>query len=151
ALFAVSGFLAQGRSERASGPILWSTAAVFAPVAILIALYYRIAGFDRSVPFAAVALLLAVLFAYATEALGQREPRPGMAAAGAILATGAVAALALSLTMTLEKGWLTIGLALMVPGIAWVSEKRPLPALRWLAAAILGLVLARITWQPLIV
>jgi uncharacterized membrane protein len=151
ALFAIPGFLAQGRSERPIGPMLWSASAVFTPIAILIALYYRIAGFDRSIPFAGVALLLAVLFAYATEALSKREPRPGMAASEAIFATGTVAALALALTMTLEKGWLTIGLALMVPGIAWVSEKRPLPALRWLAAAILVLVLGRIAWQPLIV
>jgi uncharacterized membrane protein len=150
-MFMVPGFLAQGRSEQANVPILWSASAVFAPIAILVALYFRIAGFDRSVPFAGVALLLAVLFASATEALGKREPRPGMAAAGAIFATGAVAALALALTMTLEKGWLTIGLALMVPGIAWVSDKRPFPALRWLAAAILALVLVRIAWQPLIV
>jgi len=38
--------LAQGRSERSIGPTLWSAAAVFAPLAILVALYYRIAGFD---------------------------------------------------------------------------------------------------------
>ena len=31
---------------------------------------------------------------------------------------------------------LTVALALMVPGIAWVAEKRPWPALRWLAAAV---------------
>jgi uncharacterized membrane protein len=74
-----------------------------------------------------------------------------MAASGAVFAVGAVAALALALTMTLERGWLTIALALMVPGIAWVSHKRPFPALRWLAAAALVLVLARIAWRPLIV
>ena len=70
----------------------------------------------------------------ATEALNRRAPRPGLAASGAIFATGAVAALALALTMALDKGWLTVALALMVPGIAWIAEKRPLPALRWLAA-----------------
>src|SRR5262249_36922596 len=149
--FGVVGHLAQGRSEKAIAPIMWATSAVFAPLAILVALYYRIAGFDRSIPFAGVALLLAVLFAFATEALGKREPRPGLAAAGAIFATGAVAALALALTMMLEKGWLTLGLALMVPGIAYVQDKRPLPALRWLAAVILALVMVRIAWEPRIV
>jgi len=39
----------------------------------------------------------------------------------------------------------------MVPGIAWVAEKRPLPALRVLAAAIGVLVLVRIGWEPRIV
>ena len=150
-LFGGAGYLAQGRSERAIVPVLWSAAAVFAPIAILAALYYRIAGFEPSIPFAAAALLLSALYAFATETLDKRAPRPGLAAAGAIFATGAVAALALALTLALERGWLTVALALMVPGIAWVSDKRPLPALRVLAAVIAVLVLARIGWEPRIV
>jgi uncharacterized membrane protein len=150
-LFTLSGFFAQGRSDMALAPMLWSASAAFAPLAILAALYYRIAAFDRSIPFATLALLLAAAAAYATEALNRRPPRPGLAASGAIFACGSVAALALALTMALEKGWLTIGLALMAPGIAWVSQKRPLPALRWLAAAIAALVLVRIGHEPRIV
>ncbi len=150
-LFAGTGFLAQGRCEHPLAAKLWSAAAVFVPVAILAALYYRIAGFDRSIPFASVALLLAALAAAATEALNRRAPRPGLAASGAIFATGAVAALALALTMALDKGWLTVALALMVPGIAWIAERRPLPALRWLAAVTTALVLARFAREPRIV
>jgi uncharacterized membrane protein len=150
-LFGGAGYLAQGRSERAIVPMLWSVAAVFTPIALLAALYFRIAGFEPSIPFAAAALLLGALYALATEALDKRAPRPGSAAASAIFATGAVAALALALTLALERGWLTVALALMVPGIAWVSEKRPLPALRVLAAVIGVLVLARIGWEPRIV
>jgi uncharacterized membrane protein len=55
------------------------------------------------------------------------------------------------LTLTMEKGWLTVALALMVPGIAWVERQRPLPALRWTAAVVIALVLARIGWDPRIV
>jgi uncharacterized membrane protein len=98
-----------------------------------------------------VALLLAALFALATEALTRRETRPGNAAAQAIFATGAVAALALAITLALEKGWLTVSLALMVPGIAWILLARPLPMLRWLAATMVVLVLVRIAWEPRIV
>ena len=151
AMFGISGFLAQGRSTRALPPILWAACAVVLPLAMLIALYYRIAEFDRSLPFAALALLLAALFGVATETLVQRAPRPGLPAAGAIFATGTLAALALALTFALEKGWLTIALALMAPAAAWVSEKRPLPALRWLAAAMVMLTLARIGYEPRIV
>ena len=68
-----------------------------------------------------------------------------------MFATGAIAALALAFTFAMEKGWLTVGLALMVPGIAYVADKRPLPVLRWLAAAIGLIVLARIAWEPRIV
>ncbi len=119
---------------------------------ILIALYYRIAGFERSIPFAGLALLLAALFGWATELLGKREPRPGLAASGALYATGTVAALALALTFALEKGWLTVALALMVPGIAWIAERAARcrccagspPRLRcWC--------MARVGWEPRIV
>jgi uncharacterized membrane protein len=151
ALFGVSGYAAQGRSENPLVGLLWSAAAVVTPIAILIVLYLRVAEFDRSIPFAGLALLFAALFGYATELLSNRPPRPGLATAAAIFAAGAVAALALALTFALDKGWLTVGLALMVPGIAWVSERRPLPALRYLAAAVIVLVLLRVGYEPRIV
>ncbi len=148
ALFAASGFLAQGRSVKPLTPIIWAATAAAAPLAILIALYYRIYVFDRSLPFAALALLIAALFAVATELITKREPRPGSASAAAIFATGSIAALALALTFALEKGWLTVALALMVPGTAWIAEKRPLPWLRWLCGILVALVMARIAWEP---
>jgi uncharacterized membrane protein len=147
ALFGGAGFLAQGRSVRPLAPILWAASAVFTPLAILAALFYRIARFEPSIPFAMIGLALAALFAFATEKLDRRGPRPGLAAAGALFATGAVAALALALTMALEKGWLTIGLALMVPGVAWVAQQRPWPVLRALTAVVGVLVLVRIAWR----
>jgi uncharacterized membrane protein len=150
-LFAGAGFLAQGRSELATVPILWSASGLFTPLAILVALYYRVAHFDQSIPFAGIGLLLAALAAGATEALNRRASRPGLAASTAIFAVGSIAALALALTMALDKGWLTIALALMVPGIAYVAEKRPLPALRGLAAVVTGLVLWRVAREPRIV
>jgi uncharacterized membrane protein len=151
ALFAGAGFLAQGRHERASVPLVWSATGVLAPFAILVALYYGIAGLERSIPFAGLALLLAAWFAVAAEQLTRRPARPGVASAVALHAAGSAAALALALAFALEKGWLTVGLALMAPGIAWVAEKRPLPLLRWMAAAAAMLVLARILWEPRIV
>jgi uncharacterized membrane protein len=151
ALFGGSGYAAQGRSENPLVALLWSATAIVTPIAILIVLYLRVAEFDRSIPFAGLALLTAALFGYATELLSNRAPRPGLTTAAAIFAAGAVAALALALTFVLEKGWLTVGLALMVPGIAWVSERRPLPALRYLAAAVIVLVLLRVAYEPRIV
>src|SRR4029077_9754945 len=149
-LFGIAGFLAQGRSSRALAPMLWSAAAVFAPLAMLVALYYRIAQLDRSLPFAALALLVAAIFALATEALVKREPRPGLMAASAMFATGTLAALALALTFALEKGWLTIARSLTVPGAAWIAEQRPVPWLRWLAAIMVAVVTARVAYQPTI-
>ena len=151
ALFGVSGFAAQGRSENPQIPLIWSATAVITPIAILLALYARIANYDRSIPFAGLALLLAALYAYATDLLSKREPRPGSAGSTAIFAAGAVASLALTLTFALEKGWLTVGLALMVLGIAWIAEQRPLPGLRYFAAAVVALVLLRVGYEPRIV
>ncbi|HEY0440502.1 MAG TPA: DUF2339 domain-containing protein, partial [Xanthobacteraceae bacterium] len=151
ALFGVSGFLAQGRYARALVPMLWAVSALVAPIAILVALYYRVAGFERSIPFAALALLLAALYATATELLSKREPRPGQAAAEALFAVGAIAGLALALTFALEQGWLTVALALMAPGIAMIAQKRPLPMLRWMVAGAAALVCARVVYEPQIV
>src|SRR5262249_7460597 len=89
--------------------------------------------------------------ALATDALSGRSGEPSSEAASAIFATGSIASLALALSLGLEKGWLTVALALMVPGIAWVAEQRPLPALRLLAAAGTFGALGRIAWDPRIV
>jgi len=148
AIFGGSGFLAQGRASRPLIPMLWAATAAALPLALMIALYYRIAALDRSLPFAALALLLAALYGVATEALTRREQQPGVMEASAMFATSTLAALALALTFALERGWLTIALALMVPGIAWVARERPLPWLRWLAAIMVGVVALRVFHDP---
>lgn len=149
--FGIAGFLAQGRSNSAIIPVVWSAAGVATPIAILVALYARIAHLDRSVPFAILAVLLAAAFGAATEALTRRDARPGTMISTALFATGTLGALALALTFALEKGWLTIALALMSLGTAWISLQRPIPFLRWLAAIFAGLVTARIAYDPRIV
>ncbi|WP_316229181.1 DUF2339 domain-containing protein [Bradyrhizobium sp. SZCCHNR1070] len=149
--FGATGLLAQGRSRHAIVPIIWSGAGVFTPAALLVALYARIAHLDRSIPFAILAVLLAAAFAVATEALSRREPRPGLNVSVALFATGALGALALALTFALEKGWLTIALALMSLGTAWIATQRPIPFLRTLSAVFAGLVLLRIGYEPRIV
>ncbi len=146
--FGGAGFLAQGRSVGATVPVVWSAAAVFTPLALLIALYARIAHLDSSIPFAILAVVLAAAFAAATETLSRRESRPGLPVSIALFATGALAALALALTFALEKGWLTIALALMSMGTAWISMQRPIPFLRGLSAILAGIVVLRIGYEP---
>jgi len=111
--FGAAGFLAQGRSVAAIIPVIWSAAAVFTPLALLIALYARIAHLDRSIPFAILAVVLAAAYGAATETLTRRDSRPGLAISTALFATGTLGAPALAFTFALEKGWLTIALALM--------------------------------------
>jgi len=149
--FGAVGFLAQGRFASAIIPVVWSAAAVFTPLTLLIALYARIAHLDRSIPFAILAVVLAAAYGAATEILNRRDRRPGLAISIALFATGALGALALALTFALEKGWLTIALALMSMGTAWISMQRPIPFLRSLAAVLAGIVVLRIGYEPRIV
>jgi uncharacterized membrane protein len=131
--------------------VVWSAAAVFTPLALLIALYARIAHLDRSIPFAILAVVLAAAYGAATEILNRRDNRPGLPISTALFATGTLGALALALTFALEKGWLTIALALMSMGTAWISMQRPIPFLRSLAAILAGIVVLRIGYEPRIV
>jgi uncharacterized membrane protein len=146
--FGVAGFMAQARFGAARITVVWAATAVFVPLALLIALYARIAHLDRSIPFAILAVILAAAFAAATENLARRDDRPGVVIATALFATGTLGALALALTFALEKGWLTIALALMSAGTAWISLQRPIPFLRALAAALAGIVVLRIGYEP---
>ncbi|MBR1157749.1 DUF2339 domain-containing protein [Bradyrhizobium elkanii] len=148
AAFGIAGFLAQFRFATTKVTVTWAAAAVFTPVALLVALYARIAHLDRSIPFAIVAVLLAAAYAAATEALTRRGERPELSPSIALSATGALASLALALTFALDKGWLTIALALVSMGTAWLSVQRPIPFLRWLAAILAGIVVLRVGYQP---
>src|SRR5205807_3512193 len=149
--FGAAGFLAQGRFDSAKITVSWAASGVFTPLALLIALYARIAHLDRSIPFAILAVILAAAYGAATEALARRHSRPGLPISTALFATGTLSALALALTFALEKGWLTIALALMSLGTAWISMQRPIPFLRWLAAIFAAIVAARIAYDPRIV
>jgi len=66
----------------------------------------------------------------------------------ALFASGTLGALALALTFALERGWLTIALALMSMGTAWISMQRPIPFLRSLAAILAAIVVLRIGYEP---
>ena len=151
ALFGGAGYLAQGRSERPIVPVLWSAAAVFADRHSRRALlsHRRVRALDPVRGGGAAAER--ALCARGPRRWTSGAPRPGLAGASALFATGAVAALRARADLGAGEGWLTVALALMVPGIAWVADRRPLPALRVLPPSIGVLVLARIGWEPRIV
>lgn len=146
--FGLGSVAMQGRAASAAVSVLWSISGTATPIVILIALYARVAMLDRSIPFAIIALALSAAFAFAAEWLLKRDSRPGLPTAIAFYVTGSLAALALALTFALEKGWLTVALALMAPAAAWVSLRRPVPVLRWLAAILAIIVTARLAWEP---
>ena len=124
--------------------MLWAACAVLTPILILIALYYSLTVLRALDPVRHPGAGARRAFAFAALRLSQREERPGIREASAIFATGAVAALALALTFALEKGWLTVALALMVPGIALISNRSRCRCCASSAALLILLVMGRI-------
>jgi uncharacterized membrane protein len=153
ATFTVLGFLIARRAtpaaDHASGAL--ALAGTLGPVLILVAAWLRVEGFERSNPFAFAGLFLSVLFGYATVALARRETADRQALSVAVYATGAIVALGAGLAIGLERGALTIALALIVPALAYVHRLRPIPTLRPLAALAGLAVLARVLYDPRIV
>jgi uncharacterized membrane protein len=138
------------RQAEARTVLVLAATAVIMPLAILAIVYGKLEGFVISPRFAALAMVLAASLGATTEAAHRLRSghRPGLAGASAIYAIGALAALAFALTLLLERAWLTLALAALVAGIAWVYTLRPLPQLR-MVAAIAGIgVLIRVLWDP---
>lgn len=143
----VLGFFGARRPGKGLFSLAWAAAGSLGAILMLVAAYDRLTDLERSLPFAALALGLALLLSFAAERSSQ--VRPGGAAAAAF-ATGGVVSLALALAFALEKGWLTVGLALAALAVAWVSTVRPLYGLRQLSAGLGLIVLAHVGWDPTI-
>lgn len=145
-MLGIAGFGVLGSASRA----VLAVVGAFTPLAILGVVYLRIAEFDVSVAFGLSALVLAGFFAVAAEALGRRltPGEHGVDGAIAAVAVACIASLAAGLAMMTERGVLTVALALIVPAIAFVEARRPVPALRPTAVAVAALVCLRFLWEP---
>ncbi|MBS7698310.1 MULTISPECIES: DUF2339 domain-containing protein [unclassified Chelatococcus] len=129
----------------------YAGAATVGPLALLVVAYWRVAGFDKSIPFALVAAALGLAATYAARLTRTREGEaPVLALGTGAFASAAVAALALGLTFALDKGMLTVSFALAALGTAWVGWLCRIPALRYVVGAIGALVLGRVIWDPAI-
>ncbi|GGC61943.1 DUF2339 domain-containing protein [Chelatococcus reniformis] len=122
------------------------------PMLLLVISYWRVTAFDTSVPFAAVAGVLALLLAFAAGVF-KRETAgsPALALALGASAAGAVGALALGLTFMFAQGTLTVSFAVTALAAAWIARRSEIPALRYAVGALGALVLARLVWDPVLV
>jgi uncharacterized membrane protein len=146
--FGAVGALALARPCRSAA---WTAVSALTPILTLIIAYWVTTGFATSIPFALVAAGLSMAFAVITERLDREQTDLlGQWSVGAY-AAAAVATLALALTMVLEKGWLTVALALMAPGLAIINQLRPIAILRWLIAGLAGLLALRLLQESLVV
>jgi uncharacterized membrane protein len=145
--------LARSRGLRLPVAAWYAAAASVGPLLALVAAYWRVTAFERSLSFALVAGALALAFVLASQWLMRRQGdedaaiRLGLGAT----ASAALGAVALGLTFALEKGMLTVAFALTALGTAWVAERIAIPALRYAVGAIGLLVLGRLIWDPTIV
>lgn len=128
---------------------LYALAAVCVPLAILVLVWLRIRGFSLAPEFGLVAAGLGLAFSAAAVQF-RRGQGSAMGLDVEVFAAGAIAALALGLTMVLDRGYLTVSFALAAAGAAWVTSKGPVQALRIASGVLAGLVLARIAMDPAI-
>ncbi len=102
--------------------------------------------------FAIAAAALAGLFALVAAYFRKIEaPQATSRLAVGAFATAALAALSLGLIFALDKGMLTVALALTALGGAFVSARLDIRTLRSAVAALGLLVLARLVWDPRVV
>jgi len=151
ALAALYGAAGLAGALRQGGRRLWPWVSVLTTLVLLAIAYWRATDFSHSVPFGLAATALAALFAGIGEYLHRARPKPVAApwSEGVYLAAG-FAGLSFALTMVLDKGWLTVAVALLCPALAWVEARRPVPVLRPLAAGLAAVVALRLLWHPLI-
>jgi uncharacterized membrane protein len=131
--------------------VLAATAAL-APPAILSVVYLRLTWMEDSPPLGLIALGLALVFLGAARAFRRRDAENSNdRLALGVMAAATLAALALGLTFTLDRGMLTVALALSALGAAFVESRLDVPALRHAVAAMGFVVAARLAWDPRIV
>ncbi len=141
ALFAIGGFLALWRAQR---PGLWAMVSAAAPVLILAIAFWRIQELKVDIGWALAGLAVAALELLAAERVARQRHERGMAAALGAYAMGTAAAVGFAFAMSLERAWLTVALALLVPAIAAIYQRLPIPGIRRVAWVVAGVVLTRL-------
>ena len=135
--FAAAGLAME---RRATNPVRWAGLAAAVPVLTLGLAYLQVARFQADAAWAlAGAALAGGLVGAATLAA-----RDGARQRAGAHAAGAVAALCFGVGVLLHDQWVTLAIALFLPPLAWIEARADLPALRRVALAVAGLVLARL-------
>lgn len=143
----------RGRSLSLETAAVYAAAATLTPLLALVIAYLRVTQFDASVPFAAAGIGLAALLTLATDRFLTAETGENddaMRLATGAFAAAAIAALSFALFSVLERGYLTVALALAALGAAYVASVRDIPLLRYAVAALGCVVLARMLYDPTI-
>ncbi len=155
AALAVAGLCAQ-RLLTSPRLMPWSAAhyagtAALLPLLTLIVAYLRMTGYAPSATFAAAGVVLAIAFVYAMLMFEVREtdaPTPAIRLGTGAFAAAAVAAAALAMTFYLERGYLTVAVAIATLATAYMADMKNIPVLRKMVMGLGLIVLARVVWDP---
>ncbi|MFN3401019.1 MAG: DUF2339 domain-containing protein, partial [Ferrovibrio sp.] len=131
--------------RRAPVPAVWASAASLATLSVALTAYWRLSGFSPNLLWG---LLLAGIAATAVEACRRSQPLGDGQAAAAVYAAAAVAGLSFAIVALLRDSWLTVGLAMQVPALAWLEARFRFTALRLLAGAMTAVIAIRLMLNP---
>jgi uncharacterized membrane protein len=131
---------------------LYALAAVVPPLLALVLAYLRITQFDRSIPFALIAVALAAAFYLVADRFDRSAPPETRTAAMRLVigafASGVAAAMALAFTMGLDRGYLTVAFAVTAFTTSIFAVVDRIPMLRYVVVAVGLIVLGRLAWDP---
>ena len=139
-----------GRDLPATTAGLYALAATVTPLSNAVVVYLRITQFDSSIPFALFGVVLRLFTDAANRFQKDEGDPPAMAphlSAGAF-AAAAIAALSFALVVSLDRGYLTVALALAALGTSYVATLKRIPLLRYAVAALGVVVLGRVVLGP---
>jgi uncharacterized membrane protein len=140
------GFVGQMSAPR---PGRWAGMSVIASALIVVIAYWRMHPYGLDIGWSSLALALAGLnLAAATSVMRRRNGETEIEIALAAYAVGVLGGTILAATFALSTAWLTVAIALHLPAIGWVEGRINLKVLRWVAALIAGIVLARLVLNP---
>ncbi len=144
------------REKNLPSPIasIYAGAATLTPLAALALAYLRLTHSDASGRFGVVAGLLALGFLLAAARFRKRLSEAWsetLYLGVGVMASASLAALALGAVFVLDRGMLTVALALAALGAAVVESRLSIPALRWAVAGLGVVVAGRLAYEPRIV
>ncbi len=148
AMFAAGGFFGLWQAKR---PTVWAGVSGAVPIGLLVLSYLRINERVPDLNWSILALILAGIAVTAARMLNARRDDPRLLPALGVYAAVAVSALSFAATMMFDRALLTVALSLQLPALAWIAHVTGVKLLRWIAAALAGVVLARLAlnWNVL--
>jgi len=146
--------LLRGLALSTPAATIYAGAATLIPLGVLSLCYLRLTHTNADLPFAAIAGGLAFVFLIAANLFFQREaanPHPNTRLGLGAFSAAALSALALGFVFVLDRGMLTVALALSAAASTFVDKRLNIGALRWCVAGLGLIIAARLFYEPRII